>query len=91
MPPIRKEDRLSAVFPFLDKRKKSDVKIWETYVRFKKFNGNKSNPNTLRDMIRTIGNLLNLYEDRLLISVKHGDDGYNVEVIDTTIIKDKGD
>jgi len=91
MPPIPKKNRLSGVFNFLDNRKKEDIEIYNTYLEYKKLNGDKSHPNTIRDMIKAIGVLLGLYEKRLLLSVQHTDNGYEVEkIIDTTIIKDKG-
>ena len=91
MPPIPSKYRLLPILGFLDNRNEEDIKLFETYMRFKNFKGNKSNPNTIRDMIKTIGSLLDLHNDKVLLSVKHTDSGYEVDVIDTTIIKEKGD
>lgn len=89
---IPKQFKLSPIFPFLDKRKKTDVDIWGIYMRFKKANGFKSNPNTIRDMITAIGELMALHEKSVLLSVRHTDSGYEVDtIIDTSIVLDKGD
>lgn len=87
---VPKEYRLSTTFNFLDSRKKEDVEIYETYMKYKKINGDKSNPNTIRDLIMALGKFIGLYEKRVLVSIKHTEDGYEVEkVIDTSIVKDK--
>ena len=86
-----KKFRLSSIFSFLDSRKQSDIDIYKTYMRFKEINGNKSHPNTIRDMIRATGEFMGLYEERLLLSIKPTGKGYQVEtIIDTTVVKDKG-
>ena len=86
MPPIPKKYKLSSLFPFLDNRKKEDNEIFKKYNDFREWNGNKSHPQTIRDMITKISHLLDFHKERMLLSIEYRD-GYNIEVIDTTTTK----
>lgn len=87
---VPRKNRLLSVFSFLDNRKKEDISIYKTYMKYKKINGDKSHPNTIRDMIKAIGSFMGLYEKSvLLLSVKHTDKGYEVDTIIDTSVLDK--
>jgi len=86
---VPRKNRLLSVFSFLDNRKKEDISIYKTYMKYKKINGDKSHPNTIRDMIKAIGSFMGLYEKSVLLSVKHTDKGYEVDTIIDTSVLDK--